>query len=626
MDFRVGQWLVRPGVNAIVHEGRPCHVTPKAMEVLVCLANHHGEVVTKAELFQQVWAGAFVTDDALTRCIGELRRAFEDDAKAPALIQTIVKRGYLLLAPVVWERDEAHQEAEGGDSARTAVESPLPEPAGPAPARTRGSAAWKLRRFAAIAGLVCLAAMSGSAPSRRSTTGFGVKRIAVLPLENLSGDPGQEYFAEGLTDALITELAQIRRWQVISRTSVLRYRRTRLPLRQIAHDLGADGIVEGTVLRSGGRVRITAQLIDAAADRHLWSRSFEREESGVLSLQSSVARAIADELQVGLSPPEQARLKRTRKVVPEAYEAYLRGWYFFERNQFPKAASYFEQATIGDPSFALAHALLYEADSMVQFRQDQPLSERALKAIERARELDDSLAEVHDAWGDVMFFGNWDWKGGEAEYLRAVELDPGSIDAAEHYCLSLHALRRWDAAMRESRRELQLDPVSPRINLQRLALLVDTHQYGLAEEQFQRVIDLDPGSASAYSQIGSVYAVLGRVGDATTAFLKADALSGKQGEAMLALEEAARAGGWPGYWRKRLEQLRQEAKRAPVSRLDLALIHLRLGEHDEALRLLETAYRQHAPRLAWINAHSQWDPLRPDPRFQVLLRRMQFPE
>jgi TolB-like protein/DNA-binding winged helix-turn-helix (wHTH) protein len=622
MDFRVGQWLVRPALDIVVRDGWPCHISPKAMDVLVCLANRRGNVVAKDEIFREVWSGTFVSDDALTRSIGELRRAFHDDAKAPAIIQTVAKRGYLILAPVVWEHDDGG-EATGADLSPRGTSGWTPVP----PAAS-GSDGRKRRRVLGMAGLVSLLTLSGGSPTPGSRTWGGpvVNRIAVLPLANLSGDPAQDYFADGMTEALITELAQIRAWKVISRTSVMRYRATKQPLRQIARDLAVDGVLEGTVLQSGGRVRITAQLIDAATDHHLWSQSFESEVSDVLTMQSGVARAIAQELQVRLNAREQARLNRPRKVIPEAYEAYLKGWYFFNRSQFLKAASFFEQATTSDPSFAMAHALLFEADSMAGYRQDLPLSERALKAIGRARELDDTLAEVHDAWGDMKFFGNWDWTGGEAEYRRAVELDPGSIDAAMHYCLCLHLLRRWDAAMRESKRELQLDPVSPRFHLQRLRMFVNTHQYGLAMEQFHKLIEVDPNSAGAYAEAGGVYATLGKTADALAAFLKADALSGKQGETIQALEDAARTGGWRGYWEEQLAQLQRQGARERVSPVDFASVYVRLGKPDEAIKFLEAAYQQRSVRLPWINAHAVWDPLRSDHRFQSLLRRMGFPD
>jgi TolB-like protein/Tfp pilus assembly protein PilF len=452
-----------------------------------------------------------------------------------------------------------------------------------------------------------------------------VQRIAVLPLTDLSGDPTQEYFADGMTEELITQLAQVNTWSVISRTSVMRYKGTKQPLRRIAGELGVSAVIEGTVLRSGGRVRITAQLIDAATDLHLWSGSFERELSDVLALQSGIAQAIASELNVALGPQEHVRLSRVRRVVPEAYEAYLQGSYFLNRDQFAKAASYFEQAAIRDSNFALAHALLYEAEAMTCFVRDQPLTDRALGALAKARQLDDTLAEVHTDTGDVRAYWDWDFNAGEAEFRRALELDPGSIDAVSHYAGYLHILGRWDEALRAWKRALQLDPVSPTMNLHLLRLFVNMHRYDLAMEQFQKVIDLDPNSAPAYSGIAPAYAALGREGEAVAAWLKADALSGKNPERVKALEAAVKAGGIRAYWSKRLEHLRQDAGRSPVPPLSFASVYVRLGRKDEAMKFLEAAYRQRAPRLVWIKASSVWDPLRSDPRFQDLLRRMRFP-
>ena len=481
-------------------------------------------------------------------------------------------------------------------------------------------------------GVACLAAIllvvnarREHAPPNASLPGR-IRSIAVLPLANLSGDAGQEYFSDGMTDQLITELAQLGACDVISRTSVMRYKGTRQPMRDIARELAVDGVIEGTVLRSATRVRITAQLIDAATDTHLWAGSFERELSDVIELQADLARTIAGQLNLTLSAQAKNRTRLARKVVPEAYEAYLQGWYFFDRGQFPKAASYFEQATISDPDFALAHALLFEADSMEAFLQDLPLSERSLKAMEKARELDDNLAEVRDAVGDVEIAKNWNWNGAEAEYRRAIELDPGSVDAALHYLYYLHELGRWQEAEQQMKRALRVDPVSPTINLEMLRLLVDTRQYNLAQEHFRKIIELDPSNGSAYDEMVTVYAALGREADATSAFLKAEALSGTSPDHLDALAAAAGSGGFHACLRKKIEQLLAQTQRGYVSPLTFARLCARLGANDEALRLLEESYRRHLPRLIWIKSRAVWDPLRSDPRYQSLLRGMRFPE
>jgi TolB-like protein/DNA-binding winged helix-turn-helix (wHTH) protein len=497
-------------MDSIVCDGQSCHISPKAMEVLLCLARHPGRVVGKDEIFNEVWKETFVSDDSLTRCIGELRRAFQDGAHEPRVIRTIAKRGYLLLLPVVWNENNLSPQPVLNTEALAATQNQemprsLSPSAGaePQPAASAPEPARAMPRLLLPAGVcaVLLAAivwpMIARMERNRHYAPNNIHTIAVLPLANLSADPEQEYFADGMTEELITELAQLKTCDVTSRTSVMRYKGSKQPLREIARELSAEAVIEGTVLRSGTRVRITAQLIDAATDKHIWSGSFEGEMADVFALQASIARAITAELNLSLSPQNQDRSKTGRKVIPEAYDAYLRGWYFFDRAQYSKAASYFEQSTVADPSFAMAHALLFEADAMTSYVQDQQLSERALKTMARARQLDDNLAETRDAVADVASVGNWNWEAGEAGYRAATELDPSSVEAALHYVYSLHSLCRWQAATLELQRALRLAPVSPAVNLEKLRLLVDTHQYDAALQQFRKVIELDPASVGA---------------------------------------------------------------------------------------------------------------------------------
>jgi TolB-like protein/DNA-binding winged helix-turn-helix (wHTH) protein/Tfp pilus assembly protein PilF len=622
MDFRAKSWQVQPGMNRVVGEGRTCHITPKAMEVLECLARQQGQVVAKEKIFQEVWAGTFVSDDALTRCIGEIRRAFHDDAREPSIIQTIPKRGYLMVAPVVWDPvDTATTKAPA-----EAIEAHTTRYAD---ASTLWPFLWKHKWILGASGfmlLVVLVAMNFGRVSvgrRLRDDRAGIQRLAVLPLIDLSGDPSQEYFADGMTEELITQLSQIKTWKVISRTSVMLYKGSKKPLRQIARDLLADRIIEGSVRRAGGRVRIAVQLIDAVTDEHLWSGSFERELSDILLLQNGIARAVAAELNITL---DQANSRHTRRVQPEAYEALLKGKYFLCRRDYAKARSHLEEASVIDPRYALAHSLLYEAEAMMSFRRDETLGGKALRALERARELDDTLAEVHTGAGDVKFYWGWQWKEGEEDFRLAVELDPTSIDSAIHYVGCLHVLARWDAAIQEYRRALQLDPVSPELNLGLLALFVDAQRYDRAMKQFHQVIELDANNGSAYEQAGSMYAALGREDEAIAAYLQAERLSGKNAEEVEQIGNAIRKGGIRAYWKQRLQQLQERSKRMHVPPFDFATLYAHLGEKDEAMKMLEMAYQQRAPRLVWIRAGAVWEPLRHDPRFQTLIHRMGFPE
>ncbi len=531
--------------------------------------------------------------------------------------------GSAAAAPVVARcmRDNPADRFQTAAELRTALESLRREPEAP---DNRLRRRWILVA-AAAALLLCAAGVVWRLGVFAGDGRPAIRSIAVLPLANLSADPGQEYFADGMTDQLITELAQIRGWKIISRTSVMRYKGTRRPVHEIASDLGVDGVLEGTVLRSGNQVRITAQLIDARTDGHLWSGSFERDLSDVLALQASVAEAISSQLSLNLTPQQQARSNARAKMIPEAYDAYLRGWYNFDRSQYQQAASHFDRATRIDPAFGLAWALLGESEGMSAFARDELVSQRGLQAFERARQLDPNLAEVHALSGDALF-GNREFEAGLAEYRRAAELDPGSVDAVNHYVIGLHALTRWQTAEQELRRALRMDPVSPQLNVHMVRLLVDTHRNDLALEQFRSVIELDPASAAAYAEIWPAYDALGRTNEAIDAFLKSESLAGGDAGELRPLAEAARQGGLRGCLRKRVEQLEEAVRLGHVSPVLLAGLYARLGDREHALGLLETAYEQKRPRLMWIKARAVWDPLRAEPRFQALLRRMRFPE
>ncbi len=623
MDFLLGSWLVQPELNALVRDRETRQVTPKSMDLLVCLARREGRVVSKDEIHQELWPDTFVTDDALTRCIVELRRALGESARDPETIGTVSRRGYRVLVPVTWKPSIPRARAEAPAAAAT----PVPPAAVEAPPTARPGS-W--RRGIVLAGAGLLAALVALAGTRlvrgRLPAPAGppvVRSVAVLPLADLSGDPAQEYFADGMTEELIAELAHIEAWKVISRTSSMRYKRSTETLPEIARKLGVDAVVEGTVLRSGGRVRITAQLIRAATDTHLWSGSFERETTDVMTLQREIAQAIAADFRIQFSPRPRIG---DPPAEPAAYEAYLHGWYFLDRREFSKAASYFEEATVRDPQFALAHALLFEADAMDTFVRDLPLSPRALRAMERARSLDDTLAEVHDAAGDVAFFAQWNWAAGEAEYRRAVQLDPRSVDAARHHASCLHALTRWDEAIREYRRALELDPASFGLNLELLGLLINAHRYPEAVAQLHRTLELDPDRSAVHQSAGTLYEAMGKDAEAAAAYLDAEKRAGRDAGQIAALEAGVAARGLPGYWEAVLKLIQEAATGRALPPFERARVYVRAGQRSEALALLEAAFARHDVHLAWIKAGASWDPLRSDPRFQALLRRMNFPD
>jgi tetratricopeptide (TPR) repeat protein len=357
---------------------------------------------------------------------------------------------------------------------------------------------------------------------------------------------------------------------------------------------------------------------------HRWSGSFEGMLGDVVSLQGRIARSIANELAVAVqSPPGQAR--RVPRISPDAYDAYLRAWHFFNNRQMAKAAEYFEAAAQKEPEFALAHAMLYEAEGLTCYGRDIPLSDRALTAMRRALELDENLSEAHTDAGDYRFYWQWDWEGGMAEYRRAIELDRGSVHTALHYAAGLMHLGRWDESVREFRRALRLDPFSQLLNDALLSALVNAHRYEEALAHFRQTLELSPNQPNGWRHAAAAYARLGRDAEAVQAALRADQLENPEGSDWNALRRAADAGGLSGIAKERLRQakLRPNADRWPPVRW--ALLYAAAGDTDQAFRMLEAAYSRHSPQLAWIKCSYAYDPLRSDPRFESLIRRMRFP-
>ncbi len=456
----------------------------------------------------------------------------------------------------------------------------------------------------------------------------GIESIVVLPLENLSRDPEQDYFADGMTEALITNLAQIRALRVVSRTSAMQYKGARKPLPEIARELRVDAVVEGTVARFGNRVRITAQLIEAASDRHLWARSYERDLSDVLALQGEVARAIVDEIQVHVSKEERARLGSPRRVHPEAYELYLRARHHWNRRtdaEIRKGIDYFQQAIAKDPEYAQAHAGLSRAyDTMGTYNFLPPSEAFAQAAAEAARalELDSSLPEAHAALGGVLFTHNWDWKGAESEFRQALALDPNYPDAYHWYSDYLSAMGRPDEALAAIRRAHALEPLSLTINMSIGTCLFYARRFDDTIAQQRGTLEFDPTFTPALRNLGGAYEQKGMYPEAIEAYRKAMALSPHDLSAKGLLAHAFAASGDRVEARRLLAELTEQSSQRFVSPYSLAAIHLGLGEGEPALELLEQAFRDRDRAMPWIKVAPRLDSLRSDPRFTDLLRRM----
>jgi serine/threonine protein kinase/tetratricopeptide (TPR) repeat protein len=456
-----------------------------------------------------------------------------------------------------------------------------------------------------------------------------VRSLAVLPLDDLSGDPEQAWFADGMTDALISSLARISALKVISRSSVMQYKGVRKPLPETANELGVDAVVEGSVLRAGNRVRITAQLIDAMRDRLLWGDSYEHDLGDVLALQSRVARAIAERIEIELTPQEDAHLAQTRKIDPDVHEACLKGrhfWYKRTNESVTRGLECFERAADIDPSYAPAYAGI--ADSYIvdggRYLGVSPevAYAKARAAAARAVELDESLAEAHTSLAAVMTDYDWDWEGADREYRRAIELNPNYVTAHSWYAEQLSRMGRHDEAVSEARLARQLDPLSLVSSMIVAWILYFARRYDEAARQALHTLELDPAYATALRILGWTYEELGRFDDAIAAHTKASDLAERQPNFAGQLGRAYALSGNEHAAREVLGELVKLSERVYVSSLDIAIIQAALGDKDAALDWLERAFAERADHLPYIKVNPRLDGLRAEPRFRKIMKQM----
>jgi len=487
--------------------------------------------------------------------------------------------------------------------------------------------------FAAIAYVVALRRSSQAPTVAASPSGKAqvIRSIAVLPLDNYSGDPNQEYFADGMTDELTSDLATISQLRVISRGSAMRFKgEHRPPTPEIARLLNVDAVVEGSVLRIGDKVRITAQLIDAPADKHLWAKSFERDSRDVLALQDELASAIAHEINVQLTPAEQARLTSTASVIPAAHDAYLKGRYFFSRpsdENLKKAVAQFEEAVKLDPTFApafsgLSDAYLWEGANEGFLTSSEAMLKARDTAV-RAAQMDDTSAEAHTSLAVFRSFYEFDWRGGESEFRRAFALNPNYAFAHDQFGIRLAYQGRLDEAVAEGGRAAELDPLSPQILIDTTLALAWQDTYQAAMEQDDRVLDLDENFFFAPLQKGWINLEAGKISDAIPELQKANAMEAPSFVAAW-LGYAYGASGDQVKARAMIEELNHKSVHGYVPPFNLAIVYLGMGERERALGYLERAYSAHSQWLCWLKMDRIFDPIRSEPRFIALLKKLNF--
>jgi TolB-like protein/DNA-binding winged helix-turn-helix (wHTH) protein/Tfp pilus assembly protein PilF len=623
-DFRIAVWLVQPRLNTVSNNGSTIRLEPKVMEVLVCLARHAGEPVSKEDLLQAVWPNTFVTDDVLKRSISELRRVFEDDVRESRIIQTIPKRGYRLLVavePVNGLQDATSAQA-GRESRRTGRN-------------------WRTLAFLSGGVAAVLFILLGASYFFSRERLFGksadpqIRSIAVLPLQNLSGDPGQEYFSDGMTDALITDLAQIGSLKVISRTSSMQYKQSKKSLPEIGRELSVDGIVEGSIQRSGDRVRITAQLIHGPSDRHLWANTYDGNFSDVFALERNVTQDIARQVQARLATRNQIASSEPRQTNPTALEAYLQGNYHLNRygrgsggEELKKASEYFQQAIDADPNFALAYIGLANTHGVgpVSSREDWELQRRA---ADKALTLDPNSSE---AWTILVGFGGEDYAGTRAEqteqgYRHALGLNPNSVEAREGLCTFLAEMGRLDEALRECQIAQELDPNNDHLGI----ILYERGEYDRAIQILRMMIERHPDDGLLHYVLFQVSVKKQNHPEAVQELEKALAAYGLS-DAAAKIHHAFATSGYRAamlQFAKEMENL--QANKQTYLPVNLADVYAELGDNDRAFYWLEQAY-VHRDMIAmgagatFIGVDPMLVSLRSDPRFKDLVHRMGLPQ
>jgi TolB-like protein/DNA-binding winged helix-turn-helix (wHTH) protein/Tfp pilus assembly protein PilF len=629
---RFGTYEVSLQSGEVRKAGLRIRVQQQPMKLLAVLLEHPGEVVTREELRSRVWPnesfGDF--DQALNIAIGKLRSALGDAAENPRFIETLPKRGYRFIADVSVLDAVAHPkrpESVAGDLPARDPGLTLEE-AGVTVAPKRQP--WLPRRVivALVLSLLIFFAWRFRSWAPALT---GIRSIAVLPLENLSGDASQNYFADGMTDELITDLAQISALRVISRTSVMVYKGARKPLPQIARELNVDAVVEGTVLRSGDQVRITAQLIEASTDKHLWSRTYQGDLRDTLALQNRVASAIADQIRISLTPQEQAALKNVKVVNPEAYESYLKGRYFWNKRTadgLKVALAYFTQAIEEDPKYAQAYSGLADTYALLGDWQyavmtPQEAFPKAKAAAIKALELDSTLGEAHNSLAFVLDGFDWDLDGGGKEFERAIKLSPGYATAHHWYAWHLSLLGRFDEAIMEMRKAENLDPLSLIINADLAELLSLAHSYDESIRQSRKTIEMDTNFALAHNQLAQAYLQKHMYDEAVAELQKAVRLSGDSPTCLANLARAYIASGKRSEAAKLLGDLKKRSNPSYSNAAEIAMIYASLGDADQAMTWLEKGF--HERFNPGVLLRPGFDPLRSDPRFQNLLHRIGLP-
>ena len=639
---RFGLFEVDLESNELRKKGLRVKLQDQQLNLLRILLEHPGTLVTRDELRHRLWKpGTFVEfDHSLNTAMMRLREVLGDSSDNPMLIETVPRKGYRFIAPVheVKKEQETQRpltpiDTEVEDELNLAVATPEYHSSNAVPIPPARQVLLSRAVLAGLAVVVFVAALLFLFRQRLGLVSSDAKQIssiAVLPMENLSGDNNQDYFADGMTDELIASLARISSLRVISRTTAMEYKGTHESLEKIGRDLHVDAVVEGTVLRSGDRVRITAELVQVSTDRHLWADTYESPLGDILALQNQVAAAIVSQIRIKLTPQDRESLATTRPINAGAFEDYLKGRYYWGKRSegaLDKAIHYFQSATEKDSNYALAYAGLADCygilgAAIVGTIPTSDVAPKAEAAAKRAVELDPTLAETQTALATVQFNDDWNWKAAETGFRHAIQLNPSYATAHQRYSLYLIAMGRTEESLAEMNRARSLDPLSLSVNFSLGWRLYMARQYDQAISQLLNTIEMDPTYLLAHIVLGQCYEQQGRYPEAIIELQKAASLSPDSPPVLAALGHAYAAAGKRAEAQQMLVQLKSLSARRYVSPFYLAFLYIGLGDREQAIAWLDRGYDDLSNNMIFLNVVPQFDSLRSDPRFQDLRHRI----
>ena len=626
------------GAYQLRRSGRVLKLERIPMEILFLLLEQPGQLVCREDIIARIWGkDVFLdTDNSINSAVRKIRHVLKDDPENPVFIQTVTGKGYRFIAAINGTSQPASPPPATVPDSSLATEPSLPLPPDAPRPRRRSTDHFSMRRIS-VAVLLIILLTAGVYFWRTRARSHPIasqhrQMLAVLPFANLSGDPQQDYFSDGLTEETITDLGELNPQQlgIIARTSAMSYKHTTKTIPRIGRELGANYILEGSIRREGGVVRISAQLIRVKDQVPLWAHTYERETGGLLALQNELGRAIAQQVQIELTGPYGNRSASKYTPDPEAYELYLKGRFFLSKRTWPEideSTGYFQQAIQKDPGFALAYAGLADSYLANAVGAQAEFDPKAKAAASRALELDDNLAEAHTVLGVVKADFEYDWPGAEQEFQRAIAINPNYADAHYRYAWSyLTPLGRSQQSIDEMKKALELDPFSRTDNTILGCTYFYARRYDEASAQFENAIQLNPDFFVTYYHFAWLYAHTGQYPNAITELTKGRLLAGDRRaktavSSELALRKAVAAHGAKGFWQQ--IQMQSQRETAPErGEFGPAQVYARLGDNEKALKALERDYQQRESLATLVNVDPAFDSLRSDPRFKNLTWRM----